>query len=393
MIDRVDDRTIGRIYWAMLALGTCAMFAYLTSVGRWPFSPDGDVVITDFATVWAAGVRALEGLPSLVYDHPVHEAYYARLIGEPAASGLTFGYPPTALLLFARLGLLPYGTALLLYLLLGMTAWFIVLRHITRDWLTALAMALAWGGASQTILLGQNGFLTASLIGGGLLLLPRRPVLAGILFGVLAIKPHLGLALALFLLVRRDWRAIQAAVATLLAMVMATIVLWGPRLWLDFLAGSRKVADMVAERVDTIIAGKMQSAFALAVEQLPVAAALLVHAVFAVTALGLMVLVVHRAARFEIQAAAAIAATVLVTPYSFLYDCTMLTAAAGFLLAGPASRSERNAVLLAMALPGMWFFTAEPFVPLTGLLLLVLCLRQAPKEAGSRPPRVRDRLA
>ena len=42
-------------------------------------------------------------------------------------------------------------------------------------------------------LVGQNGFLTAALIGGTLYLIPIRPVLAGICLGLLTYKPQYGL--------------------------------------------------------------------------------------------------------------------------------------------------------------------------------------------------------
>lgn len=382
----MQDRALNRLYWGVLAGATLLMLALLAQAGRWPFTADGQVVITDFATVWAAAVRTLTGAPALVYDHALHEAYYAALIERPPASGLTFGYPPTAFLVFAPVGLLPYGPALGFYLAIGIALWFAVLRAIVRDTPTALAMALAFGGASQTLLLGQNGFLTAAALAGGLVLLPRRPVLAGVLFGVLAVKPHLGLALALFLLVRRDWHAIGAALATLAAMVLATVLLWGPGLWADYFVASREIAEIVAGRTDTIIGRKMQSVVALTIGALPLGQALAVHAVFALIALGLMLAVLMRRPVYAVQAAAVIAASVLVTPYSFLYDCTMLTAAAAFLLTSALERPERLVLLASMALPGLWFFTATPLVPLVGMAILVLCLRQAQRQGSATPP-------
>lgn len=382
----MQDRGLNRLYWGVLALATLLMLALLAHAGRWPVTPDGNVVITDFATVWAAAVRTLEGAPALVYDHALHEAYYADLINRPPASGLTFGYPPTAFLVFAPVGLLPYGPALALYLTAGIALWFVALRAIVGDTPTALAMALAFGGASQTLLLGQNGFFTAAALAGGLLLLPRQPMLAGVLFGLLAVKPHLGLALALFLLIRRDWQAIGAAVATLAAMVLLTLILWGPGLWANYLVASREIAEMVAGRTDTIIGRKMQSVVALTIGALPLGQALTVHAVFALIALGLMLAVLLQRPAFAVQAAAGVAASVLVTPYSFLYDCTMLTAAAAFLLKTSLKRTERLVLLGSMALPGMWFLTATPLTPLVGMVILLLCLRQARRGDGAMPP-------
>lgn len=375
----------GRLYWAVLAAGTLAMLAFLFTSGRWPLAANGQVIITDFATVWAAALRVLEGAPALAYDHTLHETFYAQQIARPAADGLTFGYPPTAFLLIAPLGLLPYGTALLVYLALGLTLWFLALRRIVRNTATAAAMAVAFGGAAQTLLLGQNGFLTAAALAGGLTLLPRRPVLAGVLFGLLAIKPHLGLALIPFLLLRHDWTAIAAAAATLCASVLATVILWGPGIWSDYIAASGEIAAIVSERTDTIIGGKMQSVFAIAVDRLAIGPALAVHGLFATAALALLVMVIRRGPPFPVQAAAVIAATVLLTPYSFLYDCTVLTAAAAFLLTQPGERQERLAVFAALALPGLWFFTAEPLVPVSGLMILLVCLRAPGRQEAVRP--------
>ena len=59
--------------------------------------------------------------------------------------------------------------------------------------LTALALSPA---CLINAIGGQNGFLSAALLLGGTLLIDRRPILAGVLFGLLTFKPHLGLVLA-----------------------------------------------------------------------------------------------------------------------------------------------------------------------------------------------------
>lgn len=55
------------------------------------------------------------------------------------------------------------------------------------DW---LLLAVAFPAVLINIRHGQNGFLTAALLGGALAVLERRPLLAGILFGLLAYKPR-----------------------------------------------------------------------------------------------------------------------------------------------------------------------------------------------------------
>ena len=52
-----------------------------------------------------------------------------------------------------------------------------------------LQLALAFPAVLVNIGHGQNGLLTAPLIGGALAVLDRRPIVAGILIGLLAYKP------------------------------------------------------------------------------------------------------------------------------------------------------------------------------------------------------------
>jgi hypothetical protein len=70
------------------------------------------------------------------------------------------------------------------------------------------------------VMYGQTGFLTGGLIGLGLVLLGRRPILAGILVGLASVKPHFGVLIPLALIAGGYWR-VFAAVAT-----MAAIVVW-----------------------------------------------------------------------------------------------------------------------------------------------------------------------
>lgn len=118
----------------------------------------------------------------------------------------------------------------------------------------------------------------------------------------------------------------------------------------------------------------------MAVDPVSVQAAMGIHDIVAGIALAMMTAVVVRRAPSVQQMASVIAASLLVTPYSFLYDCTVLTAAAGCLLKASVSRGQQWLILGVMILPGMWFFTAEPFVPLVCVTILVLCLR-LPRES------------
>src|SRR5262249_10212824 len=77
------------------------------------------------------------------------------------------------------------------------------------------------------ILAGQNGFLTASLLGASLLFLERQPVLAGVFFGCLTYKPQFGILLPVALVAAKKWRAVAAAVATAALLMGASVAAFG----------------------------------------------------------------------------------------------------------------------------------------------------------------------
>ncbi len=78
---------------------------------------------------------------------------------------------------------------------------------------TGVLFALGFPAAIWNITAGQNGFLTAALIGGTLGLLERHPALAGICLGLLTYKPQFGLLFPIVLIADRRWLTIVACYA------------------------------------------------------------------------------------------------------------------------------------------------------------------------------------
>src|SRR3546814_4826722 len=97
---------------------------------------------------------------------------------------------------------------------------------------TILVVALLLAPASYiNISGGQNGFLTGALLIGGLRLLGPKPILAGICFGLLTVKPQLGILLPFALLASRQWTAIVVASVTAALLVGASALLFGWESW------------------------------------------------------------------------------------------------------------------------------------------------------------------
>src|SRR3546814_9809212 len=81
----------------------------------------------------------------------------------------------------------------------------------------------------------RSGLLVGALALAGCRLLDDRPRAAGILFGLMTIKPHLGILIALVLLVQRRWTAIIYAALTFGALFLVSSALFGFNTWSVYL--------------------------------------------------------------------------------------------------------------------------------------------------------------
>src|SRR4029079_4750621 len=145
---------------------------------------------TDFSNVYAAGTYVLDGNAAAAFDPP---RQYAREQAIFGADTPFYGwhYPPFFLGLAALLALMPYALALALWQGVTLALYLWAMRGVMRahrDYLP-LILALAFPAVFINLGHGHNGFLTAALFTGALLQLDRRPLIAGILFGLVRRTP------------------------------------------------------------------------------------------------------------------------------------------------------------------------------------------------------------
>src|SRR5579871_2929011 len=229
----------------------------LAIAGRGSFGSADAPLGTDFASFYAAGEAALAGDAKAAYDPAAHFARERALFGA-ATPFYAWQYPPVFLLVAAPLASLPYLPALLLWqgssFLLYLAAMLAIVRAAVPGPAHDLAGVSPPAGVplvSTSLLLaagypavfvnfghGQNGFLTAALLGGGLVLLERRPALAGILFGLLAYKPQLAPMIPVALIAGARWRAVLGAVAAVAGLILVTLAAFGADTWRAFLAST-----------------------------------------------------------------------------------------------------------------------------------------------------------
>jgi alpha-1,2-mannosyltransferase len=230
---------------------------------------NGKPVGTDFSSFYAAGSLVLEGRAGAVYDMAAHFAREQQIFGATTTPYYGWLYPPLFLLVATPLALLPYPLALIIWQ--GATFAFYlaviaaILRQprqqsgaIARVWLLAAA---AFPAVFVNLGYGQNGFLTAGLLGAALVMLPRRPILSGILFGLLAYKPQFGLLIPFALLAGGQWRSMIAAGLTVIALVGATTLAFGSEIWWVFAASTETARKLLLEQ-GNVGFEKLQSVFA-----------------------------------------------------------------------------------------------------------------------------------
>ena len=320
-LDEPRITAYARIFVVMFALATIGWIALSPGL----IDPNGRPIGTDFMTVWSAGQLALSGEPAAAYDYMRHLEVQKQALpwGDREVPYFGWHYPPFFMLVAAVLGLLPYGGALATWTAATLPLYLAAVRAIVphRRW---LLFALAFPAVFVNLAHGQSGFLTAGLLGLGLLQLETRPLLAGVLFGLLAYKPQLGVLLPLALIADRRFLAFaSAALTTVTASVVSYLVL-GEETWRAFFSSVRVTRTVVLEQ-GAMGWEKMQTTFAAL--RMFGAGIETAYAAQALVSLGVAVVVVwiwRRPVAMPLKSAALVTGSLLATPYVFDYDFTLL---------------------------------------------------------------------
>lgn len=301
---------------------------------------------TDFTSTYGAGLL-VQRLPVKYLYHQESMANAQREAGNAAYGGTLderqrnavgfapFMYPPPFIAVVAPLGFFSYFGA--------MTAWFGVtllpylaaMRSILDRDRLAVWIALAAPPAFYNVMYGQTGFLSAGLIGLGIYYVRQRPWLAGMLIGLASVKPHLGLLIPLALLAGGHWRVFASASATVIAMIVASILGFGIDTWYAFIGAT--IFHTQGFQHDAFPWPVLTSV--LSVAQLSVAnldTAWRIQAGVTSIVIGTVIAVWWQGPRrpdgFDLQAAVLFSAIPLAVPLIYLYDLPVLVIAVAWLM-------------------------------------------------------------
>jgi arabinofuranan 3-O-arabinosyltransferase len=370
-----------------VAFAYAAALALMFLRHQWLLGKNGVPLVTDFLAVWSAGGMVLGGHALAAYNPVALHAAEAAAAGGNFAGQLAWPYPPSYLFVAAALALIGFAPALLVWGALTGASYAAATALIARTRAAAvLALAAPWTLAS--FMIGQNGFLTAALIGGALVTLEKRPVMAGVLFGLLSYKPQFGILIPFALVAGAHWRCFASAAATVVVVNAAALAVFGPDTLAAFFQVLPQTADALVSR-GAVGFGKLSNLYGM-MRWLgaPAAAGWTMQILLALTLAAAIVWLWRSRAPYALKAAGLAVAILLATPYVFFYDLPVLAIALAFLYRHRAfNRFEMMALAAALlALVGFIFITA-PFGLLAAAIvagLVIWRLRSAEQPGASR---------
>lgn len=278
----------------------------------------------DFFALWSYGRILMAHPAAALYDHAGLRAMQVAMGMDPAIQN-PFPYPPVFMVLVWPLGLLPFGASYFAWIGLTLAA-FVAAVAAPRFQRLTVALAVLAPVATVNVVAGQSGFLSGALLLGGMRLASSRPWLAGMLIGLLSYKPQLGLLIPVALVAAGAWRTVAAAALTVLALAAVTCALFGPSIWLVWLAALPGYAEMFAAKdalhrlEPTVLANLLLLGVPGGIAQ--------AGQVLAACAMAVVTWLAFRRGVTPAAIAVLAAATFLATPHALVYDLPVVTAAA-----------------------------------------------------------------
>ena len=320
------------LYGYGLAIIYAAALIHFYLAGAWIVDGSGAPLYGDFTDAWVAGWHARNADASQLYDPSEFVRIQKVMIGARDYFYPNWPYPPTFFLILAPLSTLPYVNAFLTWDVATLLGCVVVVYLIVRR-SPAIALVLASPFTVWNFLAGQNGFLTASLLGGSLFFLEKRPVVAGAMIGCLTYKPQFGILVPVALVATRQWRAFASAVVAVAVLAAVSVLLFGADAWTTFLNGFVEQSKLNLGAGPDSNWGYLQTMYGLSRNlHVTADAAWLIQGLTTLAAAVIIWILWQSPVRYPLKAATLSAAALIATPYAFAYDMAALAIPIAFLV-------------------------------------------------------------
>jgi hypothetical protein len=297
----------------------------------------------DFLSEWVAGGIVRDGDRDRLYD----PSYAYEVEHDPARVPFDFDknalllmfYPPAYYVLVTPFSFLPLQWAAMLWCAL-MAACLIAAAALAartcperpRAFAWCLFLAFLFFPLVHDLNTGQKATVWLLLFTGVFVLLRAgRPFTAGLIFGLVALKPPLAVVLGLAMLVKGQWRFVAGSGITVAGIIGLSFAL-GPEVFVRFLHWSLHAPDLMLRQEFTLLDMEHSFYSFLALPLREHLSPLVIKAVAGLLTL-LTLAIVWRllrgpldfsSERFSLQYAGLVLATVLVSPRLLTYDLTLV---------------------------------------------------------------------
>lgn len=331
-------------------LGSLIYESFISTTAKDP-RPD-----RDFITFYAAAELADAGRAVDAYD--LDKMYAAEKAVWAKSEKYAWFYPPTFHALITPLTLLDYKPAFATFMALTLAFFVYAARQLAPQYNLWFPL-LAFPAVLVNLIYGQNAFLTAGLGILAFVWLEKRPWLAGLCIGLLAIKPHMAVLFPVVLLCGRHHQAFISAALTTAAVCLASTWIIGYESWPVFFQSLNDARQFLES--GQLRWSQMISLFSV-VKQLG-GSSMLAHSIHIAYALLLTAFTVYvwlKTKDLALRATSFVIASLHFSPY--MYDYELVWMAIPLILMTLRGlqygwlRGEREALVLA------WLF---PFIDLT----------------------------
>lgn len=355
-------------------------WAVFVSTFVWPgvIGPNYIAPGTDWMVMYGAVDAALHGHIPLIYDGDRFTAHLNTMFSGWLTQPLYFRpwvYPPSFLVILVPLAPLGFFGSYVVFQVISAGLLALALQYraesrIAAPWIALTACVSP--AASLNVVDGQCSFLVAALIVGAFRLALVRPLLAGVLVGLLTFKPQFGLLIPIALIAMRQWRMIASAIATAVILFVLSAAIFGLdawRMWIDAAAQGYFSGDFEWVQFDRMWGSSIYTCAVL----LGAGRYASLLQSFAIVAAAFVTWVVFTSRlRSDLKLAALLVATLIAAPHWAGYDAILLVIAAGIWLAGEPRPWPFWKAFVALALWILPFITPPVLVPVGRLIPLLL---------------------
>ncbi|MER9656659.1 DUF2029 domain-containing protein [Mesorhizobium sp. M0152] len=328
-----------------LVLCTGILIGLRYHLALWTFDEHGFSELSDrlpywdFSNLWAGGRMALDRHVALLFDVDAYRATLRQMF-SPDLPDQEWSYPPSILIFGMPLALLPIFSAYFVWTFGTIFCLWLAVRPLKLATFAEAAI-LVCPAVFINAIFGQNGALTTALLIGGLAVVPRRPILAGVLFGLLTVKPHLGILVPFCLLASGNWRAIAAAVLSSAALFVLTGAMLGFDVWRLFWTETRPLMTAILEaQYPQSYQSNAATMFFLARacgSNLTVAYAMQAVATIAAITAAIWIWLPRRQVDHGERVVLTVVLATVATPYGYSYDTVGLAIAVAYLFSTRAN--------------------------------------------------------